>query len=131
MNNQIGDKEQNEKYPYPVFNVGDKASRSFYTDIEPVTVIAVERNGKKVTVQYDKSELAKGEKPEIVAGGFVGHCTNQRGLKYNITRNTNGLTEVFSLRKWRGRYCWTLAGSNPDGRQQINPGWRKFYDYNF
>lgn len=131
MNKQIGNREQNENYPYGVFSVGDRAHIVGYSDINPATVVKVERGGTKVTVRADSYELNENSKPEFVSGGFVAHCTNQNEIKYDITENPSGGTCTFTLRKWRGRYCWTHANCQPDGRQKIGSGWRAFYDYNF
>jgi len=128
---QFAKAPQNADYPYDVFREGDKAHVCGYTDVTPATVVEVKRGGKEVTVQVDNFELAEGEKPEVVAGGFVGHCTNQSDLKYDISRNENGGHMTFTLRKWRGRYCWTIKGCNPNGSQAIGAGWIAFYDYNF
>jgi len=128
---QISTCEQDERYPYDVFEVGDQVHQNWYSDVTPATVVEVKRNGREVTIQADNYELAEGEKPNIIAGGFAGHCTNQRGLKYNITRNEKGRLTTFTLRKWRGRYCWTAKDGRPDGCQRIAKGWIAYYDYNF
>ena len=122
---------QNEKNPYDVFEVGDKVRIRHYTDVTPATVIEVKRGGKHVTVQHDSYKLAKGEKPNIIPGGFSGHCTNQHALKYDITRNENGGKQTFTLRKLNGRYYWTGKGCRPDGHQRLAQGWWAFRDYNF
>ena len=127
----IGNRPQNEKYPYAVFKVGDRANERGYTDVRPCTVVKVERNGSRVIVRSDKFERNKDSKPEFVPGGFAGHCTNQHEIKYDISEDLNGYEAAYTLRKWRGRYCWTAAGCSPDGRNQIGKGWRAFYDYNF
>ena len=122
---------QDERYSYDIFNVGDKVCVRGYTDVKPATVVEVTRGGKHVVVQMDSYKLAEGEKPEFVVGGFSGHCTNQSELKYDITRNEQGAKDKMTLRKWRGRYCWTRSGCSPDGRQEVGLGWLAFYDYNF
>lgn len=128
----IGNRAQVEEYPYDIFKVGDRAHEKMYTDVCPCTVIKVERGGTHVTVRMDVAELdPNGPKPEFIPGGFVGHCTNQRSLKYIFTENPNGAVRTFTLRKWRGRYVWTPKGETPDGIQRLGLGWRCFYDYNF
>lgn len=131
VSNTVADLPQNEDYPYSVFQVGDKAHESLYSDIKPCTVVEVKRNGREVTVQADKYALADGEKPEMIAGGFSAHCMNQGQLKYNMTRNEDGYKITYTLRKWRGRYVWTPKGGTPDGSQRLAQGWMAFYDYNF
>ena len=56
--------------------VGDQAQVIYYYDDHPCTV--VKRTKKFVWVQMDNYKLAENEKPNIIAGGFAGHCTNQR-----------------------------------------------------
>lgn len=124
-------KPQDPAYPYATFQVGGRANVRGHTDVRPATVVAVERGGTKVTVRYDRYQLAAGQKPAMVAGGFSAHCTNQHELAYDIEEDPNGGTEVFTLRRWRGRYVWTPAGGTPSGRQQLGAGWSAFYDYNF
>ena len=114
-----------------LFAEGDQVNISYYTDIAPATVVEVTRRGKCVKVQKDRARLGEGQKPDIVPGGFAGHCTNQRDLGYDIERDEDGSFETYTLRKWRGRYCWTQKGGSPDGRQHLGQGWDAFYDYNF
>lgn len=119
------------KYPYDVFSVGDKVHICFHTDVVPGTVTEVKRNGREVIVQRDTYELQKGEQPDFIPGGFAGHCTNQRELKYSYSRNEKGAIYKFTIRKWRGRYVWTPKGGSPDGYQRLGLGWAAHYDYNF
>ena len=127
----IGNRPQNDRYPYDTFKVGDRANERMYTDVCPCTVVEVKRGGAEVTVRMDDAKLSEGEKPEFVPGGFVGHCTNQAFLKYDIFEDPNGKLRTFTLRKWRGRYVWTPKGGSPDGIQRLRKGWKRFYDYNF
>ena len=122
---------QHERYPYGIFAVGDQVHVKEWSDVHPGTVVEVSRSGKMVKVRMDSASLAEGEMPEVIPGGFVGHCTNQHDLKYDIVENLNGHIRTFSLRKWRGRYVWTERGMNPDGKMAIASGWRRFHDYNF
>jgi len=129
--NQIGNRQQNASYSYDTFSIGDKVSMFGWSDINPGTVINTKRGGAEVWVREDKAELAPGERPEFIAVGFAGHCTNQDRLEWNIEEDESGRIHVYTLRKWRGRYCWTRKNSNPDGSQKIALGWRKRHDFNF
>lgn len=51
---------QNDRYPYGIFTVGDRAHVKYYTDIEPATVVEVNRHGKEVKVRIDNYKLAGG-----------------------------------------------------------------------
>ena len=106
--------------------IGDQAAVCYFSDVQPCTVI--KRTKKFVTVQMDDYKLNKDSKPEIIAGGFAGHCTNQRELKYDITRNENGSTMKFGLRQ-NGRWC--QCGDSCSNPTSLSKGWRAFYDYNF
>lgn len=127
----IAGKKQNASYPYGVFKVGDRCNVRRWTDVDPATVVHVCRKGCEVHVRIDKYALAEGQKPDISVGGFAGHCSNQRELKYDISESTGGKIEVYTLRIWRGRYVWTAKNGAPDGFQYIRQGWSAFYDYNF
>lgn len=133
MNNIVSlpGKSQHASYPYAIFAKGDKVNLRGYTDIRPGTVVDVRRNGTEVHVRSDSFKLAEGQKPAFVSGGFAGHCTNQSELVYDIAEDPQGSVEVFTLRNWRGRYCWTVKGQAPNGYQAVSAGWRAFYDYNF
>lgn len=122
---------QNTTYPHAEFKVGDRANICRHSDIDPATVVEVRRNGDEVVLRVDSFKLAEGQKPEMVPGGFCAHCTNQRELVYDITENLAGNLETFTLRLWRGRYCWTPKGGTPNGHQHCGTGWSAFYDYNF
>ena len=106
--------------------VGDHAHVLYYSDIHPCTV--VKRTKKFVWVQMDNYKLAEGEKPNIIPGGFAGHCTNQRQLKYDITRNLKGAVSKFGLRA-NGKWC--RCGQHDANPTSLGKGWRAFYDYNF
>ena len=106
--------------------VGDKAQVIYYSDVKPCTVI--KRTKKFVWIQMDNYKLAEGEKPNIIPGGFAGHCTNQRQLKYDITRNLKGSISRFGLRA-NGRWC--RCGQHDVNPTTLGKGWRAFYDYNF
>ena len=127
----IGNRPQDERYPYGVFATGDRVSLPGYTDVRPGTVVDVKRNGTEIHVRCDNYKLAEGQKPEMIPGGFAAHCTNQDELVYDITENLEGAVRAFTLRKWHGRYVWTTKGVSPDGRMSVHHGWSAFYDYNF
>ena len=69
-----------------------------------------------------------GEKPNIIPGGFAGHCTNQRSLKYEFIRNLKGSIYKFGFRD-NGRWC--QCGDHCSNPTTLGKGWRAFYDYNF
>jgi hypothetical protein len=113
------------------FNVGDLVTEHFYTDSQAGRVIEVRRNGREVVFQEDTVIIDPSFKPDIIPGGFVGHCVNQSEQRYTYSANPEGRISVHTLRTWRGRKCWTRKGDTPTGRNSIGHGQRKFYDYNF
>lgn len=123
--------KQHSDYPFDVFQVGDQVGIRGWSDVDPGTVVKVSPNGKRVWVQEDDAELLNAEDLKFHVGGFAAHCSNQHEQRYEYRRNENGRIRQFSLRVWRGRYCWTPLGGNPDGIQRLSKGWKKFYDYNF
>ena len=102
--------------------VGDKAAVYYFTDVQPCTVI--KRTKKFVTVQMDDYKLNKDSKPEIIPGGFAGHCTNQKDQKWDIVSNKDVPTVRARLRK-DGYY------HSAHGKHLLSESPRKFYDYNF
>lgn len=94
-----------------------------YTDVRPFEVVRV-ISGMTIELREMNAKLAEGEKPEFIPGGFAGHCTNQRILKYDITSNPEAPVIRARLRK-NGQWHSKL------GRHVISDAPRYFYDYNF
>lgn len=103
--------------------VGDGVSCRLYTDVHAFTVI--KRTAKTITIQRDEAILDKDFKPEIIPGGFFGHCVNQYDQKYTYKPNPNGIT-------YTCRWSDKLNGfKNPCGNGTVSIGRHEFYDYNF
>lgn len=103
--------------------VGDGVTCRMWSDAEAFTVI--KRTAKTITIQRDEAILDKDFKPEIVPGGFLGHCVNQYDQKYTYKRNPNGKT-------YTCRWSDKLGGfKNPLGYGCVSIGRHEFYDYNF
>ena len=104
--------------------VGDQAAVYYYSDVHPCTVI--KRTKKFVTVQMDNYKLNKEIRPNIIPGGFAGHCTNNREQRWIITANPDGgIIEGYLGNDNE----WYQKGS--DRRTTIDQGYVKFHDYNF
>ena len=125
----INEIEQDERYPFDLFEVGDHVCWHLWSDSNPMSVIKVSPNGRRVWVREDNAKLVNPEDLKFHVGGFAGHCSNQSAQKYEFSANPDGRVLIFSLRLWRGRYVWAL--SEPSGRMELSKGWGKFYDYNF
>lgn len=103
--------------------VGDGVTCCMWTDKHAFTVI--KRTAKTVTIQRDKVTLSKDFHPEIIPGGFAGHCVNQNEQTYTYERDPHG--EVYTCR-WSDR----LGGfKNPYKDSRLVIGRHEFYDYNF
>lgn len=113
--------------------VGDGAAVAFYSDIHACTVIAVSKDGKKITVQADKATLLNGFKSgepdalQFSPGGFCGHTSGTQ--RYAFEANPEGKTYEFSLRlngEWRAKG----KSMNGTGTRLIKRR-THHYDYNF
>jgi hypothetical protein len=102
--------------------VGTGATYEGWTDRRPYEVVRVVSE-KCLEVRSMKAELDPEWKPEIISGGFVGHCVNQRDQKWIISSDSEASTIRIRLGKrgWRDAY----GGSYTVGQAV------KFHDYNF
>lgn len=93
-----------------------------YSDIKPFEVVR-RISDKTLEIREMTAILDSDFKPEIEAGGFVGHCTNQREQRYSYKPNENATIIRCRLTKkgWKS-VCGTHKPSE-------NP--KRFYDYNF
>lgn len=102
--------------------VGDGATVCHYSDRTACTVIRVSASGKTIHLREDVAALDDW-KPEIVPGGFAGHCVNNASQRYTYRANPEGHVHRASLRK-DGRYRST-------NNERVVPGRHQFHDYNF
>lgn len=105
--------------------IGDGLTVSLWSDAHAGTII--KRTEKKIWIQRDEATLL--DKPEFLVGGFAGHCTNNRGLKYSYETDPNGSITLITKRK-NGN--WKRAGSamiSIGGNVYV--GRHEYYDYNF
>ena len=99
------------------------ANRIGYSDIEPYEIIEI-RSSKKLMIRRMDYKIDTTFEPEMIAGGFSAHCTNQSDQKWTYT-SSNG--NVFAIRlhkdgKWYDKYHSVF---------RLNDVPVKFYDYNF
>ena len=101
-----------------------------YSDVHPVEVVRI-ISDSTVEVRAMDAVLDPEWKPEIIPGGFVGHCVNQGDQKHIITSNEEN--PVFRVRLSRSKnprkngYWFDSNGS----RYVMNDKPVRFYDYNF
>jgi hypothetical protein len=104
--------------------VGMGATMFGYTDHSPYTVVAVSPSGKTVTLQADSAELDPNWKPEVIPGGFAGHCVNNDSQQWIIKPNPSA--PLVKVRLQKDGSFKTAGGST------VAIGYRsKFHDYNF
>jgi len=100
------------------------ANRCGHSDIEPFEIVRV-HGPKRIEIRRMEYKQDPTWQPNIVPGGFCGHCTNQSEQRWIITANPENPTHMIRLHRdgvWRdiGRSRFTLS-DHP----------RRFYDYNF
>lgn len=93
-----------------------------YSDIHPYEVVA--STAKTISVRSMGYKLAEGQKPNIIPGGFAGHCTNQRELVYVFWTEPDMPVIKAYLRK-DGHYHSAF------GKHVLNDKPVAFYDYNY
>ena len=99
------------------------ANLHMWTDVLPFEITRV-ISDKTMEVRAMKYKLADNEKPEFIPGGFAGHCTNQRGLKYDFETNPDSMVIRIRLRKdgkWHSKFGRHIPTDHPIA----------FDDYNF
>lgn len=109
--------------------IGQRCSEIMYSDVNPYEVVEI-ISEKKIKVRSMNAELDKAFNPEIIAGGFAGHCVNQRDQKWIITSNPNGAVITLTLRK-SGKFRPVGAKDSYGSIWFDMSGARKLYDYNF
>lgn len=94
-----------------------------YSDVEPYEVVR-EVSAKIIEVRRMAAQLDPSWKPEMHAGGFAAHCSNQSSQKWIITSDEGAQVIRLHMRK---DGCFYYQGSK--FRREAAP--RKFHDYNF
>jgi hypothetical protein len=125
LDNSYGITLEVEVLIYEGIKVGDKVHTSYGSDAYPGTVVSVNKTGKSIVVQSDNYEYdqSKGEE-----GKGMGH------QNWVIKRNEDGPTQTYTWRKRHGRdFGYLTKGSSPSAgsRNQVNMGWRYYYDWSF
>lgn len=105
--------------------VGMGVTGTLWTDREALTIIRVSPSGKTFWAQKDRATLSPDWKPEIIPGGFAGHCVNNSSQKWTYEPNPSGPVHRFTL-------CKDGHWSSPRYRKCVRIGVRSaFHDYNF
>lgn len=101
---------------------GEGATVNLWSDRHAATIIKVTKSS--ITVRQDKAILDPDFRPEIIPGGFVGHCINQDEQTYKYEPDENGMEYTF---RWSKKYC----RYGTPGNMTLSKGRHEFYDYNF
>ena len=99
------------------------ANQFGYSDVSPNEIV---RAVSAITLEIRamRAERDPEWKPEIIPGGFAGHCVNQHEQRWIITSDLNA--PVIRIRL--GKKGWKDRHGN---RYNVSDSPRKFYDYNF
>jgi hypothetical protein len=96
-----------------------------YSDVQPYEVVRVVSE-KTIDIRPMSVDRDPNWKPEIIAGGFMGHCTNQDKQTWIITSDEEA--ETVRIRYSTKRGCF----QDKYGRRfKLADEPRYYYDYNF
>lgn len=102
--------------------VGDGATGVVYTDSHAFTIIKV--TPSTITVQRDK--VTRLTEPEIIPGGFMGHCVNNDRIEYSYEADPDGDIVVCHWSNKLGHYT-----GKSRGYRSFIAGRYEHHDYNF
>ena len=94
-----------------------------YSDIQPFEIVKV-ISEKTIEVRMMSAVLDPSWKPNIIPGGFAGHCVNQQTQKWIYTSDESA--PVIRCRLRKDGYFHSAYG-----KHVLAEAPRKFYDYNF
>lgn len=95
-----------------------------YSDIRPFEIVR-RVSDKTIEIREMHAEQDPTWKPEVVIGGFMGHCTNNNEQRWNITSNPEG--HIIRIRKQKNGEWKSATGA----RFGLAAEPVRFYDYNF
>lgn len=108
---------------------GEYMTQTMHSDAHPWKVVGHSPSGKTLTLQAVKTKPDPEWKPNILQGGFSGHCTNQDAQTW-IYAGLSDTTCTVRLRKSRYHGSDKLWAS-PSAGEFIANGAVERYDYNF
>jgi len=94
-----------------------------YSDVSPYEVVRV-ISEKTIEIRAMNASRDPNWQPEIIPGGFAGHCINQNDQKWIIESNPS--IEVIRLRKRKDGKWYSVFGKHVLSNEPVY-----FYDYNF
>ena len=103
------------------------ANNAMYSDTEPYEVIKI-CTENKVIVRQMQAERSPDWKPNIVAGGFSGHCTNNDDQRNAWVIEPWGAGREVTIRWSKAKRQWQSADGS---RFYMSDHPVKHYDFNF
>ena len=94
-----------------------------YTDIYPYEIL--KETAKTKTIRAMSSKQDPDWRPEVIPGGFAGHCINQHSQEWFITSNPGAPEKIIRIHRdgtWRDKH---------GARYSLDDHPIRFYDYNF
>jgi len=104
--------------------INQYANQICYSDVLPFEILAVSKGGNRITIRAMMYELDPNWQPEIIPGGFAGHCVNQSEQRWVITSDETA--RPIKANKRKDGYFYSVWG-----KHRIEDQPRRFYDYNF
>ena len=102
------------------------ANRHGWSDVHPYEIIRVV-SAQTLEVRALDAKLADDWKPEIIPGGFAGHCINQNSQRWEYCSNETCPTIRIRLSRQAGRGWRDAQGS----RFRLGKSPMMYHDYNF
>ena len=102
-------------------NAATHANHIGYSDVTPFEIVRVISDQ---TIEIREMGATLLNKPEFVAGGYAGVCTNNYDLEYGFEPQPQ--RAVYRARLRKDGYFYS-----PVGRHLLEDQPRKYYDYNF
>lgn len=94
-----------------------------YSDVNPFEIVRVVSD-ITIEIREMNAERDQSVKLEWVAGGFAGHCVNQRDQEWFITSDKSA--PIIRIRLGKNRWKDKFGR-----RYELSDAFVKFYDYNF
>ena len=110
--------------------VGMGVTEVGWSDRHPYEIVEV-ISPRKIRLRAMSAERDPTWKPDIIVGGFSGHCVNNGEQRWTLKSNPTASTRLATKRK-NGKWIWVgqrSIGSDAVGLQLGKAVY--FYDYNF
>jgi hypothetical protein len=105
------------------------ANQHGYSDIHPYEVVEVVKPGM-MKIREMNSTLQADWKPEIIPGGFVGHCANQGTQRWDYV--SSATAQVKTIRQSHAKGRKNGKWFDKHGNEYVPAAKpRRFHDYNF